>query len=62
MYYNYKNCCKALIYIMKGERKGIRKLNISYGASGGNRTPIHCLEGSSISRYTTPAYGAACGI
>ena len=41
---------------LKGERKGIRKFNISYGASGGNRTPIRGLEGRYISRYTTPAY------
>ena len=32
-------------YIMKGERKGIRKLNISYGAGGGIRTHKSLAQG-----------------
>ena len=37
--FNLIVCCLALIYhIMKGERKGIRKFSISYGAGGGIRT------------------------
>ena len=36
----------ALIYhIMKGERKGIRKFNISYGAGGGIRTHKSLAQG-----------------
>ena len=38
------------------DAKAFRKVFASIGASRGNRTPAHCLEGSCTSLYTIPAY------